>query len=306
MPASLCGVVGLKPTLSLVSTQGVMPLCTTLDTVGPVTRTIRDNALVLEAIAGHDPRDGTSLQRSWRFTQGLDQGVEGLTVALPREYFGEGLAPAVREAVLAAAADADPAAEVVELRLDPLPEVDFSAALALVRPDRAIVMPAGTPPHKQASTTPAALRLQMCACFTALSPVVEVSDWEIRRGGRSYTVHTLEWLRSCDPAAELYLCVGSDMLLTFTQWYRWQDMLAMAALVVESREAGDEPALQAAAADLTAQGGRVLFARAEAYPCASSNIRSGKIPPEQWPEVLPPETLRVVQENHLYSAEKEV
>ena len=51
------------------------------------------------------------------------------------------------------------------------------------------------------------------------------------------------------------------MLLTFTQWYRWQDMLAMAALVVESREAGDEPALQAAAADLTAQGGRGLFAR---------------------------------------------
>ena len=81
---------------------------------------------------------------------------------------------------------------------------NLRAALALVRPDRAIVMPAGTPPHKQASTTPAALRLQMCACFTALSPVVEVSDWEIRRGGRSYTVHTLEWLRSCDPAAELY------------------------------------------------------------------------------------------------------
>ena len=108
------------------------------------------------------------------------------------------------------------------------------------------------------------------------------------------------------PGAELYLCVGSDMLLTFTQWYRWQDMLAMAALVVESREAGDEPALQAAAADLTAQGGRVLFARAEAYPCASSDIRSGKIPLEQWLEVLPPETLRVVQENHLYSAEKEV
>ena len=88
----------------------------------------------------------------------------------------------------------------------------------------------------------------MCQCFTALSPAVEVSDWEIAQGGRSYTVHTLEMLRDAYPGAELYLCVGSDMLLTFTQWYRWQDMLAMAALVVESREAGDEPALQAAAA----------------------------------------------------------
>ena len=183
---------------------------------------------------------------------------------------------------------------------------NLRAALELVRPDKAIVMPAGIPPHKKASTTPGKVRLAMCQCFTALSPAVEVSDWEIAQGGRSYTVHTLEMLRDAYPGAELYLCVGSDMLLTFTQWYRWQDMLAMAALVVESREAGDEPALQAAAADLTAQGGRVLFARAEAYPCASSDIRSGKIPPEQWPEGLPPETLRVVQENHLYSAEKEV
>ena len=142
---------------------------------------------------------------------------------------------------------------------------NLRAALELVRPDKAIVMPAGIPPHKKASTTPGKVRLAMCQCFTALSPAVEVSDWEITQGGRSYTVHTLEMLRDAYPGAELYLCVGSDMLLTFTQWYRWQDMLAMAALVVESREAGDEPTLQAAAADLTAQGGRVLFARAEVY-----------------------------------------
>ena len=123
---------------------------------------------------------------------------------------------------------------------------NLRAALALVQPDRALVMPAGTPPHKHASATPAELRLQMCACFTALSPAVQVSDWEIRRGGRSYTVHTLEWLRSQDPDGALYLCVGSDMLLTFQKWHRWQDMLKMAALVVESRTGTDEAALHAA------------------------------------------------------------
>ena len=160
---------------------------------------------------------------------------------------------------------------------------NLRAALALVQPDRALVMPAGTPPHKHASATPAELRLQMCACFTALSPAVQVSDWEIRQGGRSYTVHTLEWLRSQDPDGALYLCVGSDMLLTFQEWYRWQDMLKMAALVVESRTGTDEAALHAAAAELKKAGGRVLFARAESYPCASSDIRSGKIPREQWP-----------------------
>ena len=179
---------------------------------------------------------------------------------------------------------------------------NLRAALALVQPDRALVMPAGTPPHKHASATPAELRLAMCACFKALSPAVQVSDWEIRRGGRSYTVHTLEMLRAADPTGELYLCVGSDMLLTFQEWYRWQDMLQMAALVVESRTGTDETALHAAAAELKKAGGRVLFARAESYPCASSDIRSGKIPREQWPEVLPPEVLAVIKEHRLYGS----
>ena len=179
---------------------------------------------------------------------------------------------------------------------------NLRAALALVRPDRAIVMPAGTPPHKHASATPAALRFAMCQCFKSLSPVVEVSDWEIQRGGRSYTVHTLEWLRGQDPDGTLYLCVGSDMLLTFQEWYRWQDMLKMAALVVESRTGTDETALHTAAVDLERVGGRVLFAEAESYPCASSDIRSGKIPPMQWPEVLPKEALAVVRENKVYGA----
>ena len=179
---------------------------------------------------------------------------------------------------------------------------NLRAALRLVQPDRAIVMPAGTPPHKNASATPAALRLQMCRCFTELSPAVEISDWEIRQGGRSYTVHTLEMLRAENPGATLYLCVGSDMLLTFDQWYRWQDMLHMAALVVESRTGTDTEALHAAAAALEQAGGTVLFANAESYPCASSDIRSGKIPPEKWTEVLPPEVLAVIRKNKLYGA----
>ena len=58
---------------------------------------------------------------------------------------------------------------------------NLRAALELVRPDKAIVMPAGIPPHKKASTTPGKVRLAMCQCFTALSPAVEVSDWEIAR-----------------------------------------------------------------------------------------------------------------------------
>lgn len=177
---------------------------------------------------------------------------------------------------------------------------NLQAALERVQPDRAIVMPAGIPPHKAASATPGAVRLAMCQCFTALSPAVEVSDWEIRQEGRSYTVHTLEMLRDRYPGAQLYLSVGSDMLLGFQKWRRWQDILQMADLVVESRRPGDEAALRGAAEALQAAGGRVLFAHAESYPCASSDLRTGKIPHDRWPQYLPPPVLQVIQSQGLY------
>lgn len=179
---------------------------------------------------------------------------------------------------------------------------NLRAALDLVQPDRAIVMPAGIPPHKAASATPGEVRLAMCACFTALSPAVEVSDWEIRQGGRSYTVHTLEMLCRRFPGADLYLSVGSDMLLSFQRWCRWQDILRMAALVVESRRPGDDAALADAARALQAAGGRVLFAKAESYPCASSELRTGRIPRAQWPRYLPAQVLQVIETQGLYGA----
>lgn len=178
---------------------------------------------------------------------------------------------------------------------------NLQAAMDCVQPDKVIVMPAGIPPHKKASTTDAALRLAMCECFTALSPKVEVSDWEVRQGGRNYSVNTVEMLHSRYPADSLYMCVGSDMLLGFTRWYRWQDILRMTALVVESREAGDAAALHAAAEELRRQGATVLLAQAQAFPCASSDIRSGRVPRSRWEEVLPPDVMQIVKDNGLYT-----
>lgn len=180
---------------------------------------------------------------------------------------------------------------------------NLQAAMDCVQPDKVIVMPAGIPPHKKASTTDAALRLAMCECFTALSPKVEVSDWEVRQGGRNYSVNTVEMLHSRYPADSLYMCVGSDMLMGFTRWYRWQDILRMTALVVESREAGDAAALHAAAEELRRQGATVLLAQAQAFPCASSDIRSGRVPRSRWEEVLPPNVIQIVKDNGLYSCD---
>lgn len=173
---------------------------------------------------------------------------------------------------------------------------NLAAAIAAVQPDRVVVMPAGTPPHKEASATPAALRLAMCQCFLPLHPQLEVSSWEIDQGGKSYTVDTVAMLRRTWPGAALYLCIGSDMLLTFTQWRCWRQLLQSVTLVVQSRQPGDGGALAAAAAALKVQGGHILFAGAPALALSSSDVRAGKVP---W-EMLPPLVQAVAQQHHLY------
>jgi aspartyl-tRNA(Asn)/glutamyl-tRNA(Gln) amidotransferase subunit A len=86
-PASLCGIVGLKPTYGRVSRAGVLPLAWTLDHCGPMTWTVKDTALLLEAISGHDPKDPTSSHAPVpRYAEGLERGVKGLVVGVPRSY----------------------------------------------------------------------------------------------------------------------------------------------------------------------------------------------------------------------------
>ena len=99
-PAACCGVVGLKPTYGRVSRYGVIAYASSLDQVGPFGRTVADCAHLLTAIAGHDPSDSTSVRREVpRYGETLGRGVRGLRLGLPREYFVEGMQPAVGEAV---------------------------------------------------------------------------------------------------------------------------------------------------------------------------------------------------------------
>lgn len=103
-PAAFCGLVGMKPTYGAVSRYGLVAFASSLDQVGPITRTVRDSALVLSALCGHDPRDATSVKRDdGDYAADLEKGVHGLRIALPDELFGEGIAPDVAVAVEAAA-----------------------------------------------------------------------------------------------------------------------------------------------------------------------------------------------------------
>lgn len=100
-PASFCGVVGLKPTYGRVSRFGLVAFASSLDQIGPITRTVEDNAYLLQAISGLDPMDSTSANVEVpNFVGALTGDVKGLKIAVPKEYLGEGVNETVRQSVL--------------------------------------------------------------------------------------------------------------------------------------------------------------------------------------------------------------
>ena len=91
-PSSFCGVVGLKPTYGLVSRYGLVAFASSLDQIGPITKDVRDSAMLLNIIAGHDERDTTSYNMPKKdYTKALNDNVKGLKIGIPKEYFGEGI-----------------------------------------------------------------------------------------------------------------------------------------------------------------------------------------------------------------------
>ena len=99
-PSAFNGIVGMKPTYGRVSRYGLIAFSSSMDQIGPLTRNVRDNAMLLNAISGVDPHDYTSSHREVPdFTANLDQGVKGLRIAVPKEYLGEGVSEDVKAAI---------------------------------------------------------------------------------------------------------------------------------------------------------------------------------------------------------------
>ena len=119
-PASFCGVVGLKPTYGLVSRYGLVAFASSLDQIGPITKDVRDCATLLNLIAGHDEKDTTSIEIEKKdYTKALKNDVKGLKIAVPKEFFGEGINEEVK-ATLEKAIETykELGAEVEEISLD--------------------------------------------------------------------------------------------------------------------------------------------------------------------------------------------
>ncbi len=129
-PSSFCGVTGMKPTYGTVSRYGLIAYGSSLDQIGPIAKDVTDCATILEIIAGYDPKDSTSVKRADKsqqgnagsmtgagdlnFTEALVDDVQGMRIGIPRDYFGEGLQPEVRDAVLGAAKALEAKGAIVE------------------------------------------------------------------------------------------------------------------------------------------------------------------------------------------------
>jgi aspartyl-tRNA(Asn)/glutamyl-tRNA(Gln) amidotransferase subunit A len=126
-PAALCGVVGMKPTYGRVSRYGLIAFASSLDQIGPFARSVEDAAIVLDAMAGHDPLDATSSTRPNDVLRDFDAGIKGMRLGVPREYYDvEGMEPAVKAAIEAAIKSLrDAGAEIVDVAL---PHTDYGLA----------------------------------------------------------------------------------------------------------------------------------------------------------------------------------
>ena len=114
-PASLCGVVGLKPTYGLVSRYGLVAFASSLDQIGPITKDVTDAAILLNLISGHDEKDSTSMDFEKKdYTASLINDVKGLRIGIPKEYLGEGINEEVKQAILEVAKKYEEMGAIVE------------------------------------------------------------------------------------------------------------------------------------------------------------------------------------------------
>lgn len=170
--------------------------------------------------------------------------------------------------------------------------------------DRVIIMPAFVPPHKDApQLLSPEVRLELCK-RTFCDPLFEISDLEIKRSGKSYTIDTIEELKRAYPNDELFLIIGSDMLLSFEKWYRFEDILKAVSLCVMSREKEiEKDELDAYCRDvLRLPKCKYLILDCEPVELSSTEIRKRIEEGEDVENMLSKEALEYISENKLFSS----
>lgn len=167
--------------------------------------------------------------------------------------------------------------------------------------DKVIVLPDRIPPHKQSDgLVSGEHRINMCKLAFAKCKDTEVSDWEINREGKSYSVITLRHMHEVYPEDRLYFIMGSDMLLSFDKWYMYEEILTLSGLICVSRCKEDSPVLEECADKLRAKGGEVVIVDTEPFEVSSTEIRRRLRENESCEGLMDKKVLRYISENHLY------
>ena len=176
-------------------------------------------------------------------------------------------------------------------------------ALRQAKLDEIIIMPSYIPPHKAAEDLiSGSVRLTLCG-LTFADTRFRISDLELRRGGKSYTVDTLHTLRDHYPHDELYLIIGSDMLLSFDRWYQYEEILSLCSLLVLSRESEISPdTLRQYAVHTLSLTEGIGFSILETAPIvlSSTQIRSAIAAGEDVSTMLTDEAYDYIKEKGLY------
>lgn len=169
-----------------------------------------------------------------------------------------------------------------------------------IKPDKILIMPAFVPPHKTAYGTSAELRIKMCRALSKKCENAEISDIEIKRGGKSYTIDTVAQLKQIYPDYRIYLVVGSDMLLYFEKWKDWQCLLREVTVFCQCRLNADVKAVAEYVKFLRKNGGRVIVCNKSILEITSTNIRARVQNGVSVSELVPDGVLKLIEENNLY------
>lgn len=168
--------------------------------------------------------------------------------------------------------------------------------------DKIYLVPSAVSPHRSsAEYADGAHRLEMLRLACIDHPKLEPCDYELNAGGKSYTVYTVEEFRRKFPNDELYLLVGSDMLMMFEKWYRFEEILENVTLAVVSREKGDNEKLEVKAEKLR-KFGKIIICRAEPLEISSTEIRKKIEKNEIFYCYLDKNVVQYITLNSLYSS----
>ena len=170
--------------------------------------------------------------------------------------------------------------------------------------DRIFLVPSGISPHRSSAEYASAEdRLEMLRLACKGKRGLEVCDFEVKSSRISYTIYTIEHFRRSFPDDELFLLAGSDMLLSFDQWYRYRDILANAVLAVVSREDGDSVIL-AEKAERLSEFGQIIVCKAPPVMVSSTKIRKKIAKNEDWSCYLNENVVQYIRLKGLYGRDE--